>query len=172
MAQLDMIDLRLGHPFDMFMSSGDDDERMAIEDRLESITLPHGIVGIDALDGITLVAFASIWCPDCVVAVPFVELIGRVRPNIKTLYFEREDDGMRDLAVALSGSCSIPLIFAADDEGHVKSGYFVERAARFKSIADAAREKDRAELIRSYRAGEYDGMVSEEIAELLASASR
>lgn len=173
MAQRDTIDLNLGFSFDHFMALGEEDERIAINRRITSLTLPDDLVPIKSAGGITLVSFASIWCPDCVVAVPIIELIRRADPNIKTVYFEREDEGMRDLAVSLSGVGSIPLIFAADTEGRVKSGFFIERPVKFRMIAEkAANEKDRAELISSYRAGDYDRMVFEEIAEILAAASR
>lgn len=166
------IDLSLGFSFDRLMELGGDEEQAAVNKRISSAALHNSLVRASAsiCEGTVLVAFASVWCPDCVVAVSILETICAASSGkIKTVYLERDDEGIKEKAREIAGSSSIPLIFATDRNGNIKSEFFIERPKRFVKLTKETNESERAALIDRYRAGEFDDMIQDELEEILTS---
>ncbi|MDR2136773.1 MAG: thioredoxin family protein, partial [Synergistaceae bacterium] len=118
-------DLASGKSFDEFL--GASSEGAYIRQRSEDVKFsPAFEKALEEFQGITLVVFADIGCPDCRAVLPFLGKIPRINPKISVVFGEWNAASESFLQQRL-GTGRVPTVLALDASGKLMEGAFIER---------------------------------------------
>ncbi len=157
--------MALGCTFVEFIDQDQDINREKTIEIYEGIELEEELVDkIKMINRpIYILAFAEIWCPDCMINVPALQKMREINSNIDIRILPREgyEEYLSDYKIA--GKVKIPT-FIILDEQYKKLGAFIETP---KTLRDLVTKGNQVEIIvakRKYRKGEY---VKDTIKEIL-----
>ena len=117
---------------------------------------------------VNLAAFAEIYCPDTVVAMPFVKRTADLNPLIRLAVFER-DPWVKELE-AFTGAARIPTLHFFDEDMNLR-GKYVELPDGLKDEMRDADQGERSTMTLEYRRGKYNGLIQEQFISILAAFS-
>lgn len=116
--------------------------------------------------GIKVLAFAEIWCPDCMINVPALQKIQDINPKVEIRLQPREGNEEILTPYKVGGKAKIPT-FIVMDGNYKELGVFIETP---KLIKDVVAKGNQVEIIvakRKYRKGEYVINTIKEIIEII-----
>lgn len=116
---------------------------------------------------VKVAAFAEIYCPDTVVAMPFIRRMTELNPRIEVFIFERTP--YEDILQEYTGTARIPTLLFFSEEGKLLGSY-VEHPAALKREMEDDPENKNARVV-DLRRGKYNEMIQEELTALLASCA-
>jgi hypothetical protein len=155
-------DLTSGKSFDAFL--GASAEGAEVKRRSEELKLtPSFEKALGAFQGITLVAFADVGCPDCRAVLPFLGKIPRINPNISVVFGEW-NAASEEFAQKRLGTGRVPTVLALDASGNLMDGAFIERPlAVHRAAAEAASRKDAMITIGKFRNGGSNDLIEADL---------
>ncbi|AKL97096.1 thioredoxin TrxA [Clostridium aceticum] len=109
-----------------------------------------------------ILAFAEIWCPDCVINVPALQKMSDNNENIKIGILPRKGNEVYMEKYKVGGKTKLPTFVILDDQYNEK-GVFIETP---KILRDAIAKGNEVEITiakRKYKKGEYITNTIEEI---------
>jgi len=115
---------------------------------------------------INVLAFAEIWCPDCMINVPALQKMGDQNPNFKLSIVSREGNESYMEAYKVGGKPKIPTFVFLNDKFEAM-GVFVERPTVVKQVEANGKETEVIVVKRKYKKGEYIKNTIEEILDIL-----
>lgn len=162
-----MIDFSQGCSFDQYLLGGYEEERerqlKALERTVCSPGFEEAVRRVNR--PVRVAVFAEIYCPDTVVAMPFVRRMIELNPRIEVFIFERTP--YEDILQEYTGTARIPtLLFFGPD--CTLPGSYVEHPAQLKEQMEKNPEGKKG-MVLDLRRGKYNDMIQEELAALLAS---
>lgn len=103
---------------------------------------------------IRILAFAEIWCPDCIINVPALQRIKDInnRVDLKILPREGYEQYLMDYKIA--GKVKIPT-FIILDENNEKLGVFIETPKILRELVAKGNQVEIIVAKRKYNKGEY-----------------
>ena len=115
---------------------------------------------------INVLAFAGIWCPDCMINVPALQKMGEQNSNFKLSIVSREGNESYMEAYKVGGKPKIPTFVFLNDKFETL-GVFVERPTVVKQVEANGKETEVIVVKRKYKKGEYIKNTIEEILDIL-----
>lgn len=112
---------------------------------------------------IHILAFAEMWCPDCIINLPALKKISDINPNIAFKILPRESNEKYMEGYKIGGKPRIPTFVILNDKFE-ELGVFIENP---KILDDIIGKGNQVEIIvarRKYKKGEY---VNETIKEII-----
>ncbi|WP_026478149.1 thioredoxin family protein [Alkaliphilus transvaalensis] len=101
-----------------------------------------------------ILAFAEIWCPDCIINVPAVQKISDINPQINVYILPREGYEEHLSNYKLAGKVKIPT-FIVLDENFEELGAFIETPTLLRNLVAKGNQVEIIVAKRKYRKGEY-----------------
>jgi alkyl hydroperoxide reductase subunit AhpF len=145
-----------GMSFEEFISSDDKSYKEKILEIYNNIKIDGEMLQrIKSIDKkINILAFAEIWCPDCVLNVPALKKICDLNTNVNMKILPREgnEEYLEDYKV--NGKAKIPTFIFMDKEFNVL-GSFIEIPDVIKEIVAKGNQVDIIVAKRKYRKGEF-----------------
>lgn len=111
-----------------------------------------------------LLVFTEAYCPDCVVALPFVQRMMEENPNIH-VYIKRMK-GAQDFLREAVGDARIPTVISFN-ENMDPVGAYVEFPEALKDMMRSASLEDKKEYVSKYRRGTYNDLIEDALLALL-----
>lgn len=165
-----MIDFSKGYSIDEYFLKGYEEERdrqkRACERTVFSPEFEEAAARVN--ETVFLAAFAEIYCPDTVVAMPFVKRAADLNPLIRLVIFEREP--LRKELESMAGEAKIPTLLFFDEEMNLR-GKFVELPDELKEMMGDADPGERSSMKIDYRRGRYNNLIQKQLAALLGAFS-
>ena len=168
---VDHIDLSKGVSYERYLFGGTGMQIERVFARTKAVRLSDELrAAAQRIDSpVVFVTYGSITCPDCAVAVPFLEALKNANPTIETLYFAR-DNKAREMLLERTGLNRIPTIFVTDRNGRILSGHYVEYPRVIYDLLEKSKtEEEKRAHIEEFRAGKYDDDVQRDLADLIES---
>ena len=103
---------------------------------------------------IKVLAFAEIWCPDCMINVPALQKMQDINPLIEIKFLPREGNEVSLTKYKIGGKAKIPT-FIIMDENFNELGAFIETPRIIKDIVAKGNQVEVIVAKRKYRKGEY-----------------
>ncbi|HSP48025.1 MAG TPA: thioredoxin family protein [Clostridiaceae bacterium] len=111
-----------------------------------------------------LLVFTEAYCPDCVVALPFVQRMMEENPNIH-VYIKRMK-GAQDFLREAVGDARIPTVISFNGKME-PVGAYVEFPEALKDMMRSASVEDKKEFVSRYRRGTYNDLIEDALLALL-----
>ncbi|SDL27762.1 thioredoxin family protein [Natronincola ferrireducens] len=158
----------LGVSFQEFLNKDQDINREKTLEIYENIFLTEEMVHkIQKIDTpIYVLAFAEIWCPDCMINVPALQKMKDINPKIEVAILPREGYEAYMSGYKVGGKVKIPTFVILDSQ-YEEKGVFIETP---KIVKDIVAKGNQVEIIvakRKYRKGEYIKDTIEEILNII-----
>ncbi|MBM7615358.1 thioredoxin family protein [Alkaliphilus hydrothermalis] len=148
--------LALGCTFEEFIDQDKDLNREKTLEIYRGIEIDDELINrIKEVDRpIKVLAFAEIWCPDCIINVPALQIIKDVNAlvDLRILPRDGNEEYLADYKVA--GKVKIPT-FIVLDENEEKLGVFIETPKVLKEVVVKGNQVEIIVAKRKYRKGEY-----------------
>jgi len=137
-----------GLSFDEFLNSSESKYKDATLDFYNNMELGEDLISqIKNIDKeINVLVCAELWCPDCIVNVPAVQIFNELNENIKISIIEKE--GYED------EFSKIPTFIIYDNKFN-ELGRFIERPKIIKKIENEGTQPEIIVAKRQYRKGKY-----------------
>lgn len=153
-----------GINFSSFLELASGEDRDITLRFLEKTELKDELVDrIKAIDrDIKVLVLGEIWCPDCRINMPAMEIINRLNPRIDFRIIPREGNEMDFEGYMVDGKVKIPT-FIIMDKDYKELGHILERPKKVKDFYDRG---DQLEIIKNsklYREGYFIVDMVEEI---------
>ncbi|GAB6085559.1 thioredoxin family protein [Alkaliphilus crotonatoxidans] len=155
----------LGCSFEAFVDKDQDINREKTLEILENIILDEEIIHkISAIrNPVYILAFAEIWCPDCMINVPALKKMATINPLIEFKILPRDEYESYLTGYRLGGKVKIPT-FIIFNEKFEELGHFIETPKVLREMVAKGNELEVVVAKRKYRKGEY---VKETINEII-----
>ncbi|ABR50594.1 conserved hypothetical protein [Alkaliphilus metalliredigens QYMF] len=145
-----------GISFEKFIELDEDTNREKTLELYENIVLEEELIQRirQIQTPIKILAFAEIWCPDCMINVPALQKMKAINEEIQMTILPREGNEEVMENYKLGGKPKIPT-FIVMNEMYQELGFFIEMP---KTLKDIAARGNQVEVIvgkRKYRKGEY-----------------
>jgi hypothetical protein len=166
----DMLDFSKGYSVEEYFLKGYEEERDRQKRACDrAVFLPGFDEAVRAVtEPVFLAAFAEIYCPDTVTAMPFVKRAADLNPLVRLAVFER-DPFAAELEAA-TGAKKIPTFLFYDSEMKVR-GRFVELPDELIELMGDADPDERSCMNINYRRGRYNDLIQKQIMAILAAFS-
>ena len=115
---------------------------------------------------VRLIAFAEVYCPDSVVAMPFVKKMAELNDRIHLAILPREHH-VEELEAA-TGVARIPTFLFLDEEGDVR-GKNVELPEELRQRIRESDSEERSMVVLEYRRGKHNALIEKDLIACLAS---
>lgn len=118
---------------------------------------------------VNILAFAEVWCPDCIVSVPGLKKLNDINSLIDFSVVGREGNEEYLEEYKEDNKAKIPTFLIMDEKFKVK-GAFIERP---KAIKEIEKSGDQVKIIvekRNYRAGKYINATIKEILDIIKNS--
>lgn len=112
---------------------------------------------------IYILAFAELWCPDCIINLPALKKINDINPNIVFGILSKEDNEKYIESRKIDAKPKIPTFIILNDKFE-EIGTFVENPKILNDIINKGNQVEIVVAKRKYQKGEY---VSETIEEII-----
>lgn len=154
--------------FEEFLDTDKDIHKEKTLEIYKAIQLDEDLLlKIKSIDSsIYILAFAEIWCPDCMINVPVLQKIVDVNPNIQLKFLPREGNENYIDCYKVAGKAKIPT-FIVLNANFEEKGVFIENPKVFKTILTKGNEVESIVAKRKYRKGEYIKETIEEIVDII-----
>lgn len=115
---------------------------------------------------IHILAFAELWCPDCIINLPALKKINDINPNIIFRILPR--DGYEEYMekYKIGGKPKIPTYVILNDKFE-EQGAFIENPKVVKDIVNKGNQVEIIVAKRKYKKGEYVNDTIEEIINII-----
>lgn len=146
----------LGMSFEVFAPNAQDANMEKLLEVYNGIELDEELITeIQSVDKpIHILAFAELWCPDCIINLPAIKKINDINSNIIFKILPREDNEEYMENYKIYGKPRIPTFIILNDKFE-EIGAFIEYP---KIVRDIVNNGNQVEIIvakRKYRKGEY-----------------
>lgn len=113
-----------------------------------------------------ILAFAELWCTDCIINLPALKKINDINPGImfKILPKDFDDDYIEEYKA--SGKFKIPTFIILNDKFE-EIGAFVENPRIFNDVISKGSQAEAVVAKRKYQKGEYVNETIEEIVNII-----
>lgn len=111
-----------------------------------------------------LLVFTEAYCPDCVVALPFVQRL--MEENDRIHIYVKRMKGSQDFLREAVGDARIPTVISFDGEMN-PLGAYVEFPEALKDKMRSASVEDKKEFVSKYRRGTYNDLIEDALLALL-----
>ncbi|WP_035289115.1 thioredoxin family protein [Clostridium sp. KNHs214] len=128
--------------------------------------LEDKIKGIDK--EVDIIAFAEIWCPDCMINVPALEKIHILNPKINFKVVSREGNENYLDNYAVDGKPKIPT-FIVTDKNEKVLGAFIERPEIVRKVENSGNQVDVIVTKKKYRKGEFIPHTIKDVLNIIAN---
>jgi len=157
-----------GCTFEEFVNKDKDINREKTLEIYSQIELDQELLNtIETIEApIKVLAFAEIWCPDCMINVPALQKIQDVNPLIEVKLLPREGNEESLTKHNIGGKAKIPT-FIIMDENFKELGAFIETPKIIKDILAKGNQVEVIVAKRKYRKGEYIINTIKEIIDLI-----
>lgn len=162
-----------GMTIDQFLGTGSDlDKEAYMKMHRKAFSLDGEIVKkVESIKKpVKILAFAEIWCPDCIVNLPVLELMKLKNSNINYRILPRAGNEELLEEYKVDGKARIPT-FLLFDEHYKLIGVFIEQPRAVKEIVAGGNQPQIIVTKRAYRRGEYIKHTLQEILQLLKITS-
>ncbi|WP_102398774.1 thioredoxin family protein [Haloimpatiens massiliensis] len=145
-----------GIEYNDFLNSKDVDTKDKVLDIYNNIEIGKDLEDkIKAVDKeVDIIAFAEIWCPDCMLNVPALEKIHILNPKINFKVVSREGNEKYLDDYAIDGKPRIPTFIITDKTQKVL-GAFIERPEIVRKVENSGNQVDVIVTKKKYRKGEF-----------------
>ncbi|MEG2353206.1 MAG: thioredoxin family protein [Clostridium sp.] len=167
---MDLRELYLnGMSYEEYLNSKGEAEKLKSEKVYNELNVKEeNIERIKAVNReINILAFAEIWCPDCIINVPALKKISKVNSLIQFTIIGREGNEVYLEDYKEEGKAKVPT-FIVMNSCYEVLGAFIERPRVIKDIEVCG---DQVKVIvekRNYRAGKYINECIEEILDIIS----
>ncbi|AOY75149.1 thioredoxin family protein [Clostridium formicaceticum] len=150
--------------FETFLKEDEDVNREKTLEIYENIFLEEQLIEkIKKIDKpIYVLAFAEIWCPDCMINVPALQKMRDINENIKIGILPREGNEAYMEDYKVGGKTKLPT-FVILEENYKEKGVFIETPKIVRDIVANGNEVEVIVAKRKYKKGEYITNTIEEI---------
>ncbi|MDR3231797.1 MAG: thioredoxin family protein [Synergistaceae bacterium] len=157
-----------GRSFDDFIGGASSADREFMSARVTELKVSSGFErAVGEFEGLTLVFFADMECPDCRAVLPFLGKIQAINPRIR-LVARDWNDASEAFLEELLGAGRVPTILALDASGDLMDGAFIERPlAVHRASAEAPSDGEALAVIRTFRGGGANERVEEDLLRVL-----
>lgn len=144
-----------GCTFEQFVNKDMDINRDRTLELYHQIELSEELIAsIESIDiPIKILAFAEIWCPDCMINVPALQKIQDINHKLEIKLLPREGNEESLIAYKVGGKAKIPT-FIVMDENFNELGVFIETPKVIKDIVARGNQVEVIVAKRKYRKGE------------------
>ncbi len=146
----------LGCGFEEFINKDQDINREKTLEIFEAIDMDeetvHKIKNIS--ESVYILAFAEIWCPDCMINVPALQKINDINPLIDFKILPRETYESYLADYKLGGKVKIPTFIIFNKEFE-EMGHFIEAPKVLRELVAKGSQVEVVVAKRKYRKGEY-----------------
>ncbi|MDI9476697.1 MAG: thioredoxin family protein [Natronincolaceae bacterium] len=157
-----------GESFEMFAPEGHDvnmEKLLEIYDGIEiDEELFNEIKSID--ESIYILAFAELWCSDCIINLPALKKINDINPNIMFRILPKEDNEKYMGNYKTDTKLKIPTFIILNDKFE-EIGAFVENPKILDSIISKGNQVEVVVAKRKYQKGEYVDETIKEIVDII-----
>ncbi len=145
-----------GMSFEVFAPNGQDANIEKLLEVYNGIELDEELISkIQSIDKpIYLLAFAELWCPDCIINLPAIKKLNDINPNITFSILPREGNENYMDNYKISGKPKIPTFVVLNDRFE-EIGVFIETPKIVKEIVNKGNQVEIIVAKRKYRKGEY-----------------
>ncbi|MBU5678173.1 thioredoxin family protein [Alkaliphilus sp. MSJ-5] len=145
-----------GMSFEVFAPNGQDANIEKLLEVYNGIELDEELISkIQSIDKpIYLLAFAELWCPDCIINLPAIKKLNDINPNITFSILPREGNENYMDNYKISGKHKIPTFVVLNDRFE-EIGVFIETPKIVKEIVNKGNQVEIIVAKRKYRKGEY-----------------
>ncbi|MDR1378098.1 MAG: thioredoxin family protein [Synergistaceae bacterium] len=159
-------DLTSGKTFDEFLGVSSDE--VYVKQRSEEVKFsPSFEKALKEFQGITLVVFANVGCPDCRAVLPLLGKIPRVNPHISVV-FEEWNAAAEGFLQQRLGTSRVPTVLALNASGDLMDGAFIERPLDVhRAAAEAISRKVAMIVIGKFRNGGNDDLIEKDLLKVL-----
>jgi len=160
------MDLAGGLSFNEYLSKSTEEQKKAQEDMYERIQLSErakeAVKQIN--EPINVMFFSEGYCPDCIVAMPFIKRAAEENKNINVKIFQRT--GNEEKLEGFVGSARIPTILVFNKDMEPKGAYVEFPKVLIEQMARLNIEEQK-NIINEYRQGKYINLIEEELISIL-----
>lgn len=153
-----------GISYEEFLDQKDEDTKQKLINFYNNINLNDDLEqNIKTINkDINILAFAEIWCPDCMINVPALQKIHNSNQNISFKIIKREGNEKFLNDFMENGKVKIPTFIVLENDKVL--GAFIERPKFVKNIENSTNQVDIIVTKKKYRNGEY---INETIKDIL-----
>jgi len=146
----------LGMSFEVFAPNGQDANIEKLLEVYSGIELDKELITkIQSVDKpIYILAFAELWCPDCIINLPAIKKINDINPNITFRILPKEGNEKYMDNYKIHGKPKIPTFIILNDKFE-EIGAFIEYPRIVKDIVNKGNQVEVIVAKRKYRKGEY-----------------
>lgn len=145
-----------GMSFEVFAPNSQDANIEKLLEVYNGIELDEELISkIQSIDKpIYILAFAELWCPDCIINLPAIKKFNDINPNITFSILPREGNENYMDNYKISGKHKIPTFVVLNDRFE-EIGVFIETPKIVKEIVNKGNQVEIIVAKRKYRKGEY-----------------
>lgn len=145
-----------GISFDVFTLNDKDSNIQRLLDLYNQIELDDELIKKikEVHKEIYIIAFAEIWCPDCIINLPALKKISDINPGISFKILPREDNEKHMENYKIGGKPKIPT-FIVFNENFEELGAFIETPKVLKDIVNRGNQVEVIVAKRKYQKGDY-----------------
>lgn len=161
-----------GMSFEVFAPNDQDANLEKLLEIYDSIELDEEMISkIHSIDRpIYILAFAELWCPDCIINLPAIKKIHDLNPNITFKILPREGNESYMENYKINGKPKIPTFVILNNKFE-ELGTFIENPKILKDIVNKGNQVEIIVAKRKYRKGEYIKDTIEEIINIILKAN-
>ena len=160
------MDLSQGLSFNEYLRKSTEEQRKAQEEMYERVQLSESAKEAvkQINEPINIMFFSEGYCPDCIVAMPFIKRVAEENKNINVKIFPRK--GNEENLEGFVGTARIPTILVFNKDMEPKGAYVEFPKVLIEQMARLSIEEQKS-LISEYRQGKYNKLIEEELLSIL-----
>lgn len=160
-----MFDLNKGETLEKYLEKGEPEEVARVEVAFSRTSCSKEFEeAIRKADGVTLVVFTELFCPDSAALLPYLRRIGEINNQMRIIFYPVK--GNEVLLKNVTGAGKIPTLMVLDKTG-LPSGFYVEHPQIFKEHMAAVNGEARRNLLRDFREGKMGDLIEKDLVRLL-----
>ena len=121
---------------------------------------------------VNILAFAEIWCPDCIINLPALQKIKDLNKKVNFKIVARDGNESYMQAYELGGKAKIPTFIVFDENFKEELGHFIEIPKTLRNTIMASTQAERIVIKRKYNKGEYIRDTIQELLEIINGKGR
>ena len=160
------INLSGGLSFNEYLMKSTEEQRKVQKEMYEGTQLSQAAIEYvrQIEETIYVMFFSEGYCPDCVVALPFIKKLAEENNNIIVKIFSRE--GNKEKLEELVGTARIPTILIFNKDMEPKGAYIEFPKKLIEKMARLSVEEQK-KVVNEYREGKYNSYIEQELIDIL-----
>ena len=154
-----------GVPFEVFAPDDHDVNMEKLLELYDRVEIDKELFNkIKSIEGpVYILAFAELWCPDCIINLPALKKINDINPNIMFRILSKNDNEKYIEDNKIDAKPKIPTFIILNDKFE-KMGTFIENPKVLNDIINKGNQVEIVVTKRKYQKGEY---VNESVKEII-----